>query len=159
MGIPSQSEITRQSVKAWLLLAFVISFVDIHSAYAIWHAQGQPDFWFRPGSGIRTTALLTFFGTSWWMIVILVVFGFLIRVRLSPSHLSVRRFAAIVVLASAALTAFHLYEFHVGRPIWNGSSSGIVVLSVVLVEAVNRIMTIRRSQGQTQEPVPVSPPA
>ncbi len=63
--------------------------------------------------------------------------------------MSLGRFVAIVVLVAAALTAFHLYEFHVHRLIRNGFGSGLVALMVILVELVARLWAVRKARAKT----------
>jgi len=142
MKLSSGPIITRRMFKVWVLLAFVISYVDLCSAYVIWRWYGRPDFYFRAGG---SAAFLAVFCTPWWVFIVSAVLAVLMLTGLSSGHLSLGRFVAIVVLVALGFTAFHLYEFQVHRLIRNGLASGYVGLVVVLVEGVARLASGRQA--------------
>jgi hypothetical protein len=146
MRIPSRPNIEWRQLRVWFLLGFIVSFLDVHTAYAIWRYYGSPDFYFRAGGSVPFLVAVM---TPWWMILFVLLAGFLRLTGLSVERMSLVHFLAIIVLVSAALTALHLYEFHVHRLTRGGFSSSLVALVVVLVELVARLWAIRKARART----------
>ena len=134
--MPVGRSIEWHQLKAWFLLGFIVSFLDVHTAYVIWLYRGEPDFYFRAASSVPFLVAVM---TPWWMALLALLASFLRLTGLSVERMSVVRFVAIIVLVAAALTAFHLYEFHVRRLIRNGFGSAVVAALVILVELVARL--------------------
>lgn len=143
MRSPARRSIEWHHLKAWFLLGFIVSFLDVHSAYVIWRYLGEPDFYFRVAGSVP---LLVAVMTPWWMAVLVLLASLLRLTGLSVERISVVRFVAIIVLVAAALTAFHLYEFHVHRLIRNGFASALVALLVILAELVARLRSGPKAQ-------------